>query len=114
MWRNILLWKENIPESRKRIRHRPIRSGGSGGSGQTKMGPAGQRWVWPDKDGSGRTKMGTARQRWGWLDKDGDGRTKMGTNPDITPPPKVQRPDVPTVKGEVLVGECGGTWQLTA
>ena len=47
-------------------------------------------------------------------DEDGDGRTKMGTNPDITPPSKVQRPDALAVKGEVLVGECGGTRQLTA
>ena len=50
----------------------------------------------------------------GRLDEDGDGRTKMGTNPDITPPSKVQCPDAPAVKGKVLVGECGGTWQLTA
>ena len=128
MWRNILLWKENIQESRKRIRHRPVRSGGSGwtdqtmrvvqpdkdGDGQTKMGTAGQRWGRPDKDGDGRTKMGTAGQRWGQPDKDGDGWTKMGTNPDITPPSKVQRPDAPIVKGEVLVGQCGGTRQLTA
>ena len=59
-------------------------------------------------------KIGTAGQRWGRPDKDGDGRTKMGTNPDITPPSKVQHPDAPAVKGEVLVGECGGTRQLTA
>ena len=45
---------------------------------------------------------------------DRDGQTKMGTNPDITPPSKVQRPDAPAVKGVVLVGECGGTRQLTA
>ena len=77
-------------------------------------GPVGRRWGRPDEDGDGWTKMGTARRRWGWLDEDGDGRTKMGTNPDITPPSKVQRPDAPTVKGEVLVGECGGTRQLTA
>ena len=70
-WRDILLWKENIREFMKRIRQRPVRSGGSG-------------------------------------------QTKMGTNPDITPPSKVQRPDALTVKGEVLVGECGGIWQLTA
>ena len=69
-WRNILLWKENIQESMKRIRQRLVRSGGSG-------------------------------------------RSKMGTNPDSTPPSKVQRPDALTVKGEVLVGECSGTWQLT-
>ena len=74
-----------------------------------------ERWVvWSDKDGDGRTKMGMAGQRWGQPDKDGDGQTKMRTNPDITPPSKVQCPDAPTVKGEVLVGECGGTWQLTA
>ena len=47
-------------------------------------------------------------------DEDGDGQTKMGMNPDITPPSKVQRPDAPTVKGEVLVGERSGTQQLTA
>ena len=61
-------------------------------------------WVWldgPDNVG------GPARQRWGRPDK-------MGTNPDITPPSKVQRPDALTVKGEVLVGECSGTRQLTA
>ena len=52
--------------------------------------------------------------RWVWWDEDGDGRTKMGTNPDITPPSKVQCPDALAVKGEVLVGECGGTRQLTA
>ena len=46
-------------------------------------------------------------------DEDGDGQTKMGANPDITPPSKVQCPDAPTVKGEVLVGECGGIRQLT-
>ena len=68
-------------------------------------------WVRPDgPDNVG----GPAGQRWEWPDKDGDGRTKMGTNPDITPPSKVQRPDAPTVKGKVLVGECGGTRQLTA
>ena len=39
----------------------------------------------------------------------GSGQTKMGTNPDITPPSKVQCPDALTVKGEVFVGECGGT-----
>ena len=82
-------------------------------SGQTKMGTARQRWGWPDKDGDGRTKMGTAGQRWGWPDKDGDGQTKMGMNPDITPPSKVQHPNALTVKGEVLVGECSGTQQLT-
>ena len=49
-----------------------------------------------------------------WPDEDGDGWTKMGMNPDITPPSKVQCPDAPTVKGEVPVGECGGTRQLTA
>ena len=60
----------------KRIRQRPVRSGGSGGSGRT------DRTMWvvqSDEDGDGRTKMGTAGQRWGWPDKDGDGRTKMGT-----------------------------------
>ena len=72
----------------KRIRQRPVRSGGSGRTDQT-------MWV--------------VRS-----DEDGDGRTKMGTNPDITPPSKVQHPDAPAVKGKVLVGECGGTWQLTA
>ena len=59
MWRNILLWKENIRESRKRVRQRPVRSGGSGRT---------DRMMWvvrPDKDGDGRTKMGTAGQRWG-------------------------------------------------
>ena len=45
---------------------------------------------------------------------DAVGRMKMDTNPDITPPSKVQRPDAPRVRGEVLVGECGGTRQLTA
>ena len=68
------------------------------------------RWVWPDgPDDVG----GPVGRRWGWPDEDGDGRTKMGTNPDITPPSKVQRPNAPTVKGEVLVGECGGIRQLT-
>ena len=56
---------------------------------------------------------GPVGRRWGWPDEDGDGWTKMGTNPDITPPSKVQRPDAPAVKGVVLVGECGGIWQLT-
>ena len=87
MWKDVLLWKENIRECMKRIRRRPVRSGGSG---------------WPDQT------MWVVRS-----DEDGDGRTKMGTNPDITPPSKVQRPNAPTVKGEVLVGECGGTQQLT-
>ena len=59
------------------------------------------RWVGPDDVG------GLARRC-------GSGRMKMGTDPDITPPSKVQRPDALTVKGEVLVGECGGTWRLTA
>ena len=69
------------------------------------------RWVRPDGlDDVG----GPVGRRWGWPDEDGDGQTKMGMNPDITPPSKVQRPDAPAVKGEVLVGECGGTWQLTA
>ena len=69
------------------------------------------RWVRPDgPDNVG----GPVGQRWGRLDEDGDGRTKMGTNPDITPPSKVQCPDAPAVKGEVVVGECGGTRQLTA
>ena len=69
------------------------------------------RWVQlvgPDDMG------GPAGRRWGWQDKDGDSRTMMGMDPDITPPSKVQRPDAPTVKGEVLVGECGGTRRLTA
>ena len=57
---------------------------------------------------------GPVRRRWGRPDEDGHGQTKMGTNPDITPPSKVQRPDALTVRGEVLVGECGGTRQLTA
>ena len=56
---------------------------------------------------------GPVGQRWGRPDKDGDGRTKMETNPDITPPSKVQRPDALAVKGTVLVGECGGIQQLT-
>ena len=43
----------------KRIRQRPVRSGGSGGSGQM------DRTMWVVRS-----------------DKDGDGRTKMGTNPD--------------------------------
>ena len=55
-WRDVLLWKENIRECMKRIRQRPVRSGGSGWTDQT-------MWV--------------VRS-----DKDGDGRTKMGTNPD--------------------------------
>ena len=68
------------------------------------------RWGWPDRpDDVG----GPARRRWGWPDEGGDGQMRMGTNPDITPPSKVQRPDAPTVKGEVLMGECGGTRQLT-
>ena len=83
-----MLWKENIQEFMKRIRQRPVRSGGSSRTDRT-------MWVVQS-------------------DEDGDGRTKMGTNPDITPPSKVQRPDAPAVKGEVLVGECGGTRQLTA
>ena len=84
MWRNVLLWKENIRESRKRIRHRLVRSSGSSRTDWT-------MWVvQPDEDGDGQM------------------------NPDIThPPSKVQCPDVLTVKGEVLVGECGGTRQLT-
>ena len=86
-----MLWKENICEFMKRIRQRPVRSGGSGGSG------------WMDQT------MWVVQS-----DEDGDGWTKMGTNPDITPPSKVQRPDAPAVKGEVLVGECSGTQQLTA
>ena len=65
-------------------------------------------------DGVGRTKMGPAGRTGRWSDEDGHGRTKMGTNPDITPPSKVQRPDAPRVRGKVLVGECGGTRQLTA
>ena len=86
-WRNVLLWKENIRESMKRIRQRPVRSGGSDWTDRT-------MWVV-------------------WSDEDGDGRMKMGTNPDITPPSKVQCPNAPTVKGKVLVGECGGIRQLT-
>ena len=101
MWRDVLLWKENIREFMKRIRQRPVRSGGSDRMDRT-------MWVVrSDKDGM-------ARRRWGRPDEDRDGRTNMGTNPDITPPSKVQRPDAPTVKGEVLVGECSGTRQLTA
>ena len=69
------------------------------------------QWVRPDgPDDVG----GLVGRRWGWPDEDGDSQTKMGTNPDITPPSKVQRPNAPAVKGEVLVGECGGTRQLTA
>ena len=69
------------------------------------------QWVQPDRpDDVG----GPARCRWGRPDKDGDGQMKMGTNPDINPPSKVQRPNAPTVKGKVLVGERGGTRQLTA
>ena len=72
------------------------------------------RPVRPDgPDDVGRTKMGPAGQTRRWSDEDGHGRTKMGTNPDITPPSKVQCPDAPRVRGEVLVGECGRTWQLT-
>ena len=70
------------------MRQRPVRSGGSGQTDWT-------MWVVQSDEG-------------------GDGRTKMGTNPDITPPSKVQRPDAPAVKGTALVGECGGTRQLTA
>ena len=51
-----MLWKENIREFMKRIRQRPVRSGGSGQTDRT-------MWV--------------VRS-----DEDGDGRTKMGTNPD--------------------------------
>ena len=80
-----MLWKENIQEFMKRIRQRPVRSGGSG---QT------DRMMWVVRS-----------------DKGGDGWMKMGTNPDITPPSKVQCPDALAVKGMVLVGECGGTWQ---
>ena len=72
MWRNVLLWKENIRESRKRIRQRLVRSSGSS---QT------DRMMWVvqlDEDGDGRMKMGMAGQRWGRPDEDGDGRTKMG------------------------------------
>ena len=69
------------------MRQRPVRSGGSGR-------PDRMMWVVRSDEG-------------------GDGQTKMGTNPDITPPSKVQRPDAPAVKGAVLVGECGGTRQLT-
>ena len=82
-----MLWKENIREFMKRIRQRPVRSGGSSQTDRT-------MWV--------------VR-----LDKDGDGWMKMGMNPDITPPSKVQCPNAPAVKGEVLMGECGGTRQLT-
>ena len=55
------------------------------------------RWVRPDKPDDVGGPVGRV----------------LGTNPDITPPSKVQRPDAPTVKGKVLVGECGGTRQLT-
>ena len=62
-----------------------------------------------------KTEAGKVRWvRWVRPDEDGSGRTKMGTNPDITPPSKVQHPNALTVKGEVLVGECSGTQQLTA
>ena len=54
-----MLWKENIREFMKRIRQRPVRSGGSGGSGQT------DRTMWVVRS-----------------DEDGDGRMKMGMNPD--------------------------------
>ena len=70
------------------MRQRPVRSGGDGR-------PDWMMWVVRSDEG-------------------GDGRTKMGTNPDITPPSKVQRPDALAVKGAVLVGECSGTRQLTA
>ena len=70
----------------KKIRQRLVRSGGSSGSSWTDQ----TMWVVQS-------------------DEDGDGQTKMGTNPDITPPSKVQCPDALAVKGEVLVGECGGT-----
>ena len=77
---------------------------------ENKMEAGKVRWVRLDRpDDVG----GPVGRRWGQPDEDGDGRTKMGTNPDITPPSKVQRPDALTVKGEVLVGECGGTRQLT-
>ena len=54
-----MLWKENIREFMKRIRQRPVRSGGSGGSGRTDW----TMWVVQS-------------------DENGDGRKKMGTNPD--------------------------------
>ena len=57
MWRDILLWKENIREFMKRIRHRPVRSGGSGRT---------DRMMWVVQS-----------------DEGGDSRTKMDTNPDI-------------------------------
>ena len=83
MWRNVLLWKENIRESMKRIRQRPVRSGGSGQTDQMMWvvppdrpddvgGPARRRWGWPDEDGDGQMKMGTAGRRWGQPDEDGD------------------------------------------
>ena len=56
MWRDVLSWKENIREFMKRIRQRPVRSGGSDRTDRT-------MWVVQS-------------------DEDGDGRTKMGTNPD--------------------------------
>ena len=67
--------------------------------------------VWPDNVGGLAGQCGWSGQTmWVvWLDEGGDSWTEMGMNPDITPPSKVQRPDAPTVKGEVLVGECGGT-----
>ena len=68
---------------------------------KTEAGKVG--WVWwvgPDNVG-------------GLAGQCGSGWTKMGTDPDITPPSKVQRPDAPIVKGEVLVDECGGTRRLT-
>ena len=55
-----MLWKENIREFMKRIRQRPVRSGGSGRTDWT-------MWVV-------------------WSDEDGDGRTKRGTNPDTLRP----------------------------
>ena len=59
MWKDVRLWKENIRECMKRIRQRPVRSGGSGGSSRT------DRTMWVVRS-----------------DEDGDGRMKMGTNPD--------------------------------
>ena len=67
--RNVLLWKENIQESRKRIRHRLVRSGRTGRMDRT------DRMMWMVQP-----------------DEDGDGRMKMGTNPDITP---LQRCSIP-------------------
>ena len=47
------------------------------------------QWVGPDDVGGPAGRCGS-------------GRTKMGMDPDITPPSKVQHPNAPTVKGDVL------------